>query len=120
MTFFQKHPSSTLSFMENFPKEECVNVSKLFEEVLPFCAPTDREKLNQMKNMYQNFANMQEMIQMLQMMKDLFPEAENPMGGDPSAIFSGLSGFADMFGSQGNSTGMDMSQLFEMFGNMNQ
>lgn len=120
LTFFQNHPSSALPFSGKFSKEEDFNIGKLCEEVLPFCSPSDREKLNQMKNMYQNFTNMQEMLQMVQMMKELFPEGDNPMGGDPGAIFSGLSGFADMFGSQGNSSGIDMSQLFEMFGNMNQ
>uniref|UniRef100_UPI004055B9E4 hypothetical protein n=1 Tax=Acetatifactor sp. TaxID=1872090 RepID=UPI004055B9E4 len=56
-------------------------------------------------NMYQNFENMQEMMQTIQMMKDMFPEGENPLGGDASSLFSGLSG----------GSGMDMSQLFEMF-----
>lgn len=115
MTFMQKHPSS----LGNFPKEESFNVSKLYEEVLPFCTPSDRERLTQMKNMYENFTNMQEMLQMVQMMKDLFPAGENPMSGDPSAMFSGLSGFADMFGSQGNSSGMDISQIFEIFHGLN-
>lgn len=116
MTFFQKYPSSKLSCTEFFPKEEGFNAGKLCEEVLPFCTPSDRDKLNQMKNMYESFTNMQEMMQMVQMMKDLFPEGENPMGEDPSAMFSG---FANMFGFQNNSQGTDMSQLFEMFQSMN-
>lgn len=62
-----------------------------------------------MKAMQQNFENMQEMMQMVQMMKDLFPEGDNPLGGDPSGLFSGLSG----------ASGFDISQLFEMLQGMN-
>ena len=104
MSFFQKHSAS----WAKFPKEEAFNATKLCEEVLPFCSPSEQEILNNLKNMYQNFENMQEMLQMVQMMKDMFPEGDT--GGDPMSMFSGLSG---MFGSQG----MDMSQLFEMFQN---
>lgn len=105
ISFYKMHPASTLP---NFPREDSFNASKLCDELLPLCGPAEQENLKQMKNMYQSFENMQEMMQMVQMMKDMFPEGENPLGGDPSALFSGLSG----------TSGMDMSQIFEMFQNM--
>lgn len=106
LSFFQEHPASQI----HFPTEERFDATKLCNEVIPFCSPSEQEKLNNMKNMYQNFQNMQEMMQMVQMLKELFPDAENPMGNDPASAFSGLS---EMFGSQG----MDLSQLFEMLQN---
>lgn len=105
ISFYQKHPASALSHL---PREDDINAAKLCDELLPLCGPSEQEKLRQMKAMYQNFENMQEMMQMVQMMKDMFPEGENPFGGDPSALFSGLS----------DGSNMDMSQLFEMFQNM--
>lgn len=106
ISFFRKYPSS----FTKFTQEENFNAAKLCDEIMPFCSPSEREMLNNMKNMYQNFESMQEMMQMVQMMKDLFPEGENPPGGDSASMFSGLS---EMLGSKG----MDMSQLFEMFQN---
>lgn len=106
LSFFQKHNSSWASF----PKEETFNATKLCEEVLPFCSPSEQEMLLNMKNMYTNFENMQEMLQMVQMMKDMFPAGDNSTDQDPMSMFSGLSG---MFGN----SGMDISQIFEMFQN---
>lgn len=105
IAFYQRHSSA----LPHLPREDNMNISKLCDELFPLCDHVEQEKLQQMKSMYQNYENMQEMMQMVQMMKDLFPEGENPLGGDSSALFSGLSG----------SSGMDMSQIFEMFQGMN-
>ena len=139
INFFQNHPTSRFagitSLSHNVSKDceddshdsskycagiykEELNINKLYHEILPFCSTADREKLTQLKNMYDNYTNMQEMMQMVQMMKEMFPEGENPIGNDPSSIFSGLSGFSEMFGSKDNSSGMDISQIFEMFSSM--
>lgn len=104
ISFFKIHPSSSLPHSGS---EGNLNTSRLCDEILPLCSPSEQEKINNMKKMMQNFENMQEMMQMVQMMKDLFPEGENPFGGDPSDILSGMTGMS----------GMDMSQLFEMFQN---
>lgn len=101
ISFFKIHPSSSLPNSHN---EENLNASRLCDEILPLCSPSEQEKIGNLKKMMQNFENMQEMMQMVQMMKDLFPEGETPFGKDPSDFFSGMSG-------------MDMSQLFEMFQN---
>lgn len=110
LSFFQNHPDASLC---GLPHENASDTAKLFDELLPFCNSSQKEKFLQMKNMMQTLENMQDMMQMMQMMKDLFPEGTNPMNSDPTTLFSGLSGFSDLFGSQG----MDMSQLFEMFQN---
>ncbi len=93
MTFFQRYPASSFPPL---PRESTLNTSKLCDELVPLCNREEQEKLQNMKNMFQNMENMQEMLQTVQMMKDLFPEGEMP----------------DM-------SGMDMSQMFEMFQGMN-
>lgn len=109
LSFFHTYPNASL---KKLPREESFDASKLCDEILPFCAPSEREQLNNMKNMFHNFTNMQEMMQMMQMMKELFPEGESPFGGDPADILSGLSGMEGM-----NASGMDLSQIMNMFQN---
>ncbi len=105
ISFFKMHPDSSLPC---FSSEKGANASKICDEILPLCNPSEQDKISNMKKMMQTFENMQEMMQMIQLMKDFFPEGENCFGGDPSSLFSGLS----------NISGMDnMSQLFEMFQN---
>lgn len=108
ISFFQMHPASTLP---KFPTENAFDASKLCDEILPLCSHSEQEQINNMKNMYHNVQNMQEMMQMVQMMTELFPEGDGPLGGDPSGLFSGLSGLSNMAES------MDISQLFEMMKN---
>lgn len=108
ISFFKSCSSSVLP---GFPSENTFNISKLCDELLPLCGHDGQEQLRQMKNMYQNYENMQEILQMMQMMKDMLPEGETSIGTDPSALFSALAGMPDM-------SGMDMSQLFELFQGM--
>lgn len=108
LSFFRTYSSSVLP---GFRQEKDFHIANLCDELLPLCGQEGQEQLKQMKNMFQNFENLQEMLQMIQTMKDLFPESENIFGTDPSALFSGLSGMPDI-------SGMDMSQLFEMFQGM--
>lgn len=100
ISFFKMNPSCSLGCAN----EQGPNMANLCEEILPLCAPSEQEKILQMKNMMQTFENMQEMMQMVQMMKDMFPAGEGPFEGDPSSILSGM----DM---------SQFSQLFEMFQN---
>ena len=116
LSFFQNHPDASLC---GLPHENASDTGKLFEEIIPFCDSSQKEKFIQIKNMMQTFENMQEMMQMMQMMKDLFPEGTNPIDGDLGTMFSGLSGFADMFDSSNNSSNMDMSQIFDLLNHMN-
>lgn len=93
ISFFQNHP---LAVLKKLSCEEPVNTGKIIDELLPFCDMSQRNKLNQLKGMLQNFENMQEMMETVQMMKELFPEG---MGNGNNA-----------------DGGIDMSQLFSMFG----
>jgi len=95
MNFFQTHPQATLTALA---PETPPDNNQLFDEIMPFCDMSQREQLKNMKNMMQNFENIREMMDMVQMMKELFPEGMGTQG-------------ADGFGG-----GMDMTQLFSMFG----
>ncbi len=91
ISFFQNHPHALL---KSISCEEKMNTSRLFDELLPFCDNSQREKMKQFKSMMQNFENMQEMMETIQMMKELFPEGMDSNG----------------------QSGMDMSQLFSILG----
>lgn len=108
LSFFRSY---TASVLPGFEPQKNIHISTLCDELLPLCGHDGQEQLKQMKSMFENLSGMQEMLQMIQAMKDLFPEGENPFGADTSALFTGLSGMPDV-------SGMDMSQLFEMFQSM--
>lgn len=93
ISFFQTHPMAVL---KKLPHEEPTDTGKMVDELLPFCDIFQQNKLKQMKSMLQNFENMREMMETIQMMKELFPEG---------------------MGTGGNGEGgMDISQVFSMFG----
>lgn len=117
LSFFKKHPG--VSPLE-LPREETPDVSRICEEMLPFCSPSERERLSSMKQMMQTFRNMQDMMEMMQMMKELFPEGEGgntcPGNGSGGDILSGLAGLSGMdLSGMMNSSGMDLTALFQMF-----
>lgn len=89
MDFFSKHPIAKFSSCESKPDLDAGN---LCDEILPLCNQEERNRILQMKNMYQNFQQMQEMMDMMQMMKDMFPEGSSPFDGDMSNIFSTFTG----------------------------
>lgn len=110
MSFFQNYPTAVLKL----PHEEPSNMGKMVEELLPFCDMSQRNKLNQMKNMLDNFENMREMMETIQMMKELFPEG---MGAGGSTDGMDMSQLFGMFG--GSLSGMDMSGMADMFNMFN-
>lgn len=115
MSFFQNHPMAVLKL----PHEEPTNTGKIVDELLPFCDMSQRNKLNQMKSMLQNFENMREMMETIQMMKELFPEGMGTGGSteggmDMSQLFGMLGGNAG-----GNIGGMDMSGMADIFNMFN-
>lgn len=111
LSFFRMYPNAALT---QLPREESFDTTKLFDEILPFCAPEEQARMNNMKNMVQNFTNMQEMMQMMQTMKDLFPEGENPFQGNAADILSNFPGMDGM-----NTSGIDFSQIMNFFQNNN-
>ena len=89
LSFFRRYPGASL---KGLPREEGFDATRLCDEMLPYCAPREKNQLQSMKSMFQNLSNAQEMMEMMQTMKELFPEGENPFQGDAADILSGLSG----------------------------
>ena len=111
MTFFKKHPDASLY---GLPHEDLSGSAKLCDELLPLCDNSQKEKINQMKNMYQTFENMQGMMEMMQMMKELFPEgAGSSNGNNGSTDF--MSSLAGMMSGMPDFSGIDLSQIMSMF-----
>lgn len=104
LDFFHKHPDASLSSCHN---DSNLDASKLCDEILPLCNPEERNRILQMKNMYQSMQQMQEMMDMIQMMKDMFPEGSSPFGGDMSDLFSTFTG----------GDNADALNLFNLFNN---
>ena len=96
MTLFQKHPYAAFT---PFSSNDKPDSTQLFDEIIPFCDMTQREKIQQIKNMIQNMEQMKEMMGMMEMMKDMFPEGLGGMGGLGGGIMpdlSALSGLGDI------------------------
>ena len=104
MPLFQKHPYAAGS---SFSSAEKSDTNQLFDEIIPFCDLTQRDKILQIKNMMQSMEQMKEMISMMEMMKDMFPEGMGGFGSggmpDLSAL-SGLGDIMDLFGSLNTQT----------------
>ncbi len=74
INFLNDHPGSALL---GSCRGENTDAAKICDEILPFCKPSEKEKIQNFKKMFENFANMQEMMQTIQMMQELFPEGES-------------------------------------------
>lgn len=85
--YFKQHPYV-------FPPEE-PNTEQLCANILPYCTPSEKRQLEQIKEMLANFKNMQEMFETINMMQEMFPE-----------------GFS--FGDSENGMPADMMQMFQM------
>lgn len=104
LTFFQIYPDNAICGLDN---EKEWNISKLCDELLPFCGPGEQEKILQIRSMIENFDKMQEMMQMVQMMQEMFPDGApfGDMNGESGGGFDFLSGLS----------GMDFSQFSDLF-----
>lgn len=113
-TFLRRHTGTRLfgntkQLSADFFQGDNTDTIALLDELLPFSGPSERSKIENMKNMILNFKKMQEMMEMIKMMQELFPEGmgtDNPFSQDnPMDLFSGMSDSG-------------LSSIFEMFGNM--
>lgn len=96
------HPNISLSPCF---KGDRSNLSTLLDEILFFCDPIEREKFQNLKNMFQSFESMQEMLELL---REMAPE-----------MFSGDgTGGIDLSQMMNMSQGTDMSQMMEMMNMM--
>lgn len=106
LSILRRHPGARLlgddrQLSADFLKGDNEDTIQLLDELLPFSSPGERSRIENMKNMIANFRKMQEMMEMMQMLQELFPEG---MGTDnPMDLFSNMSD-------------MDMSSIFQMFG----
>jgi len=125
---FSSYSSKSLSF--SLFSGDHADTLELLDELIPFSTPEEQKRIENIKNMLRQMSQIQNIIEMMQMMQELFPEGFGGDSQNPSDILSGLSG---MFGSS-ESTGMpnlsdmpdlsafgnmDLSALFQMFGNQN-
>lgn len=104
ISFFKRYPSASVFPL---PKESHNDSSKIIKNILPYCNPEDRSKIENISNMFESFERYKEIMETVQMMKDLFPDGDNPLNSDLLSGLTGMSGFSD--------GGFDPAQMFEMF-----
>ncbi len=97
----------TLKFLSEataspFPKCDLPEAGSLYQEIAPYCSPTEKGKLEQLANMISNIKNMKEMMEMIQSLQEMFPEGVSPDG--PAPDFSQFNG-------------QNIFELLKMFGN---
>lgn len=81
LSFFRNHPHA-----QPFQFHQQADTSRLWDEILPFCGPEERSRVENMKNMMQNMKQMQEMMETMQMMQEMFPEGMDMENMDLSSI----------------------------------
>ncbi|MDE6926304.1 MAG: hypothetical protein K2P59_13780 [Acetatifactor sp.] len=81
LSFFKNNPHAT-----SFRLPHKSDTSQLWDEILPFCGPEERGKVENMKNMMQSMKQMQEMMETMQMMQEMFPEGMDMENMDLSSI----------------------------------
>lgn len=98
IAFFQSNP------VLPFPHDSEFEFDRMFKDMIPYCSPTDRSRMEQYTNMFSMMKNYKDMMETVSMMKDMFPEGE---GGFNPEMLSGI-------------LGNDAAQMFDMFSFMNQ
>lgn len=111
LAFFKNYPNASLAPL---PTEPSFDISRLCTDIMPYCAPEEQARMENMRNTFQTFENYKGMMEMVQMMKEMFPEGEGQegsgFGGFNPDMLSGLAGMAGM----PDMAGLDPS-IFEMF-----
>lgn len=73
----------------------------ILEQILPFCSSSQKEQIQQLRQMNRQMDSMREMMETVQMMQSLFPEGMNPEEMDLSQIMTMFS-TAGMGGAEGS------------------
>lgn len=109
-TLLRRHPETRLTgsrqLSADFFSGDNTDTIELLDELLPFSSPSERPKIEGMKNMLQSMSKMKEMMEMMEMLKEMFPEGFGCDGDNPMDFFSSMAGMS----------GMDMSAVFDLFG----
>lgn len=102
ISYFQKNASAPFPVRPGSGQDSRQLYPQICREIMPYCSPEEKKKMEQMENLFSTMKNYQEMMEMVSMMKEIFPEGEGGMNPD---MLSGL-------------FGQDASQIFDMFRNM--
>lgn len=86
-------------------KQSNTDFPTVLDKIIPYCNPSEKEKFQHIRNLFDTFQNIQSMMEMMESMKELFPEGMDNM-----------SDMASMFGMEGAG---DMSTLFNMMSGFN-
>lgn len=86
---YMKHHPRTSPLLPK-PEENC-----LFEQLLPYCSPSQKEQIQQFQQMNQQMESIRDAMEMAKMMQDLFPEGATGENMDFSQVMS-------MFSAMGN------------------
>ncbi len=73
LQYFTRHPQG-LSAGQNNSANESFDSDAMWDNLLPYCSPAEKQNIQQMRNMIQTFHNMKDMMEMFEMMKELFPD----------------------------------------------
>lgn len=111
--FYKKHPHSVCSCME---KEASPDMSKLCEELLPYCTEAEKGQLEQIRSIIKNMEMYREMSKTMEMMKDIMPDA-----GDFGGLFTGgnsanQAGSPDVMNMLMHMLTPEQKEMFDLFG----
>lgn len=81
LQYFTRHPHDFFTGVN--PDSHSPDPDTMWDNLLPYCSPTEKQTLQQMRNMMQTFRNMKDMMEMLETMKELFPEGFGSGDGMP-------------------------------------
>ncbi len=94
------------------PTDNPFDFSSLFEELLPYSTPSQKQQFTKIRNLFEAMRNMQDMMEMLETMKELFPEGMgNPDGETGSFNPEILAAMSSVF----SGGGMDINAMTDYF-----
>ena len=102
MQYFAKH-SSGIFTGQNEAGSHTPAPDVVWEKLLPYCSPTEKENVKQMRNMMQTFRSMKDMMEMIDTMKELFPDGFGSSGGFDFPDGFGFPGSDEASGGMGGS-----------------
>ena len=117
--YFQNHARVFSS--GHSPPDTSSDLNNLCREILPYCAPDERKKIEQIRQMQQTMENFRQMQQVMETMKELFPDGFPSFGSQTdeetgSDASSGNAPFnAELLSSL---NGGENSQMFDMLAAM--
>ncbi len=115
MQYFKK-PSNRQThslFPTNIPSptDTTIDFNSLFEELLPYSTPSQKQHFTQIRNMLETMRNIQDMMEILETMKEFFPEGMGNQDGETGSFNPEiLAAMSSMFGG-----GMDINAISDYF-----